>query len=161
MSGVGSARDKVPVSAVQRLVVDVTYFLPVRMVRGFLCPSDLVLADVYCFLLAQAASARYSRLSSDYLLLRKEIARLKAAASKLKRNMRKLEAEAEDRLERDDLMAAEEEAVSCARGRESIVAPSGLEFDLSEAPFSELGGGPGMFWAGDFVDDNPVEPVGS
>lgn len=95
-------------------------------------------------------------MSAEYLRIRKEIARLKTEASRLKRDMRKLETEAEDRLVRDEEMEAEELLASCLDGRDSLVVPSGLEFDFSETAFPELGGGPMTFWAGGYADEDTV-----
>lgn len=103
---------------------------------------------------AEAAAARYSKLSNEYRRIRKEIARLKTDASKLKRDMRKIEDHAEDLLVRDDQMEMEQMLSECLDGRDSIVVPSGLEFDFSEAYFPELGGGPVTFWGGSYADDN-------
>lgn len=104
---------------------------------------------------AEVAASRYRKLSAEYQRVRKEIARLKLEASKLKKDMRRVEDEAEDRLVRDDQMELEQIVASCLSGRDSIVVPSGLEMDLSEAYFPELGGGPTSYWHGDFVDDVP------
>lgn len=69
--------------------------------------------------------------------------------------------EAEGRLARDRAMEAEESLAGNAAGRESLVAPSGLEFDFSEAMFPEMGGGPMTFWAGSFEPSSPAVPPGT
>ena len=80
---------------------------------------------------------------------------MKADASRLKRDMRKLENEAEDRLTRDDEMETEQLLAACLDERGSLVVPSGLEFDFSASVFPELGGGPVTFWAGS-LDEGSV-----
>lgn len=84
---------------------------------------------------------------------------MKADASRLKRDMRRLENEAEDRLVRDAEMETEQLLAACLDERGSLVVPSGLEFDFSESAFPELGGGPVTFWAGSYVDESTVSVV--
>ena len=88
--------------------------------------------------------------------IRDERVRLKKEMARLEREMSRVRSEAEDRYRREEDVEHEEELARLAQGVPEIVAPSGLSFDFTGIPPSEEGGGPGTFWAGCFVDDNPV-----
>ena len=69
-----------------------------------------------------------------------------------------MKADAENSLCRDEFQQLEdelaEEMSEVVASRDSVLSdrvfegPSGLEYDFSQVPFPELGGGPGVFWAG-------------
>ena len=95
-------------------------------------------------------------MSAKYRSLRVEIARLKAEASKLKRQMRKAEVDAEDKLVRDELMEVEELFAATANNPGVIRASDGFDIDFSEAYYPRLGHGPVPFWGGSYADDPVV-----
>ena len=66
--------------------------------------------------------------------------------------MSRLEESAKERVARDELLEMEEILASGSSGPD-LSLPSGLDFDFSDVPYPEDGGGPVSFWAGSFGDN--------
>ena len=85
----------------------------------------------------------------------KEYVRLNEALSSAEDDALVIRRKVDHMIDREDSYRVEERVAEELSGLGAVQAPSGVEFDFSEAFFPELGGGPLTFWAGSFAGEEP------